>query len=102
MRRGVQQLALVTPTPQSLLLARARFAASDAKAGAQSTRFSGAPGEPQTFKDKARKELKTVLKMQLVLMPIMFLGMMWMYPPVNKAEEKRLREQYERSAGWKT
>ena len=51
---------------------------------------------------KFKKEMIKMLKMQIILVPIMVLVMMFMYPPVNKAEEKRLKAEYERVAGWKT
>ena len=55
-----------------------------------------------TFMGKFKKEMIKMLKMQIILVPIMVLVMMFMYPPVNKAEEKRLKAEYERVAGWKT
>ena len=101
LRRAALSAAPAIALPASVY-PQARFASE----GPQSARFSGTPDaggtEGEGLKAKAKKEVVKMLKMQLILMPIMFLAMLWMYPPVNKQEEKRLREQYERSAGWKT
>ena len=53
------------------------------------------------FGFRYQMEIKT-LKLNLVLMPLCFCGMLWMYPPVSQSEEKKMQERYERSAGWKT
>ncbi len=55
-----------------------------------------------TFKDKIKKELMTILKLNLFLLPILILGSMWWFPPTSAKEEKRLMDLYKQSAGWKT
>ena len=51
---------------------------------------------------KIKAELIKTLKINLVLIPIGAVILLWMYPPVSAAEEKRLMELYTSSAGWKT
>lgn len=68
----------------------------------ESPRFSGTPEAGESKMDKLKKEMIKMLKLQLILVPVTFCAMLWMYPPVSKDEEKKLRERYEKSAGWKT
>ena len=77
-------------------------AAPAAGGGAKGGGALGAQVEPETLGQKVKKELVKTLKLNLVLMPVCFLFMLWMYPPVSHAEEKRLQERYQKSAGWKT
>mmetsp|Transcript_45583 Transcript_45583/g.140535 ORF Transcript_45583/g.140535 Transcript_45583/m.140535 type:complete len:95 (-) Transcript_45583:63-347(-) len=79
-----------------------RRAASEAAGGAKGGGALGAQVEPETMGQKIKKELIKTLKLNLVLMPLCFCGMLWMYPPVSASEEKKMQERYERSAGWKT
>lgn len=55
-----------------------------------------------TLKDKLKKELMTVLKLNLFLLPVLVLGSLYLYPPTSAKEEKRMMELYTKSAGWKT
>ncbi|AAZ10768.1 uncharacterized protein TEOVI_000874400 [Trypanosoma equiperdum] len=61
------------------------------------------PGmENKSLKDKAKGELIKMLKIQLVLVPLVVGWVMIMYPQPSPEEEKRLRAEYEKNAGWKT
>ena len=78
-----------------------RFASEVPKAGgAKGGGALGAQVEPETMGQKVKKEMIKTLKLNLVLMPLCFCGMLWMYPPVSQSE--KMQERYERSAGWKT
>jgi hypothetical protein len=82
-----------------------RWAATDAPkptGGAAAGGAFAAQVEEETLGTKVKKELVKTLKLQLIIMPICFIGMLWMYPPVSASEEKKLQERYEKSAGWKT
>lgn len=57
---------------------------------------------PPTLKDKIKKELWLVLKLNLVLVPILVLGSLYFYPPQNPKKEQELMDLYKKSAGWKT
>jgi len=57
---------------------------------------------PPTLKDKIKKELWLVLKLNLVLVPLLVLGSLYFYPPQNPQKEKEMVELYKKSAGWKT
>jgi fructose-1,6-bisphosphatase len=43
-----------------------------------------------------------MLKLNMVLLPIVSLGMIYFYPPMTKEEQKKARAQYEQKAGWKS
>ncbi|KAF8303003.1 hypothetical protein TcBrA4_0050070 [Trypanosoma cruzi] len=58
--------------------------------------------EDKSFKGKAKSELKKLLKIQLVLIPIVVAWVMFAFPHPSIEEEKRLRAEYEKNAGWKT
>ncbi|KEG14145.1 hypothetical protein DQ04_00601120 [Trypanosoma grayi] len=58
--------------------------------------------EDKSFKGKAKGELKKLLKIQLILVPIVVVWVMIMFPHPSAEEEKRLRAEYEKNAGWKT
>jgi hypothetical protein len=55
-----------------------------------------------TWKDKIKKELMLILKLNLFLLPVLVLASLWMYPPTSAKEEKRLMALYEKNAGWRT
>jgi hypothetical protein len=55
-----------------------------------------------TWKDKIKKELMLILKLNLVLVPVLVLGSLWWFPPTSPQKEKELQELYKQSAGWKT
>jgi hypothetical protein len=82
--------------------AAAGSTADPAPGGAAGGGAFAAQVKEETMGEKIKKELIKTLKLQLVLVPVCFLGMLWMYPPVSKSEEKKLQELYEKSAGWKT
>jgi hypothetical protein len=79
---------------RSSLIANARF---------QSVTSAGAQAEAEgTVTGKIKTEGKKVLRMYLFIMPLMFFGLWYMYPPPSKEEEARMRREYEKHAGWKT
>ncbi len=55
-----------------------------------------------TWKDKIKKELMLILKLNLVLVPILVIGSLWWFPPTSPQKEKEMQELYKQSAGWKT
>lgn len=59
-------------------------------------------GAPKTLKQKALVEVKKMLKIQLVLLPVLTIILLLMYPVPSEAEEKKMRLEYEEHAGWKT
>ena len=61
-----------------------------------------APEAAETMGSKVKKEVIKALKLQLVLVPVLVVGLVWWNPPISKADEKKLQERYEKSAGWKT
>lgn len=56
----------------------------------------------ESIKDKLKSELKKMIKIQLFLIPIACVLVFWIFPPPSPEEEKRLRIEYEKNAGWKT
>lgn len=56
----------------------------------------------ETVKDKLKAELKKMIKIQLFLIPVACVIVFWLFPPPSPEEEKRLRIEYEKNAGWKT
>ncbi len=52
--------------------------------------------------DKVKAETKKMLKIQLVLIPVSAVILFWLFPPPSPEDEKRLRLEYEKNAGWKT
>ncbi len=100
-------VAVISP----LLFADLANASTTAKAtGAGSSKFVDPKAAkvdpkalpPPTLKEKVKKELWTVLKLNLVLVPILVAGSMFMYPPQDPKKEKEMMELYKKSAGWKT
>lgn len=62
---------------------------------------SGKDGK-ETLTDKLKSEAKKMLKIQLVLVPVSVVILFWMFPTPSADEERRLRTEYEKNAGWKT
>lgn len=62
---------------------------------------SGKDGK-ETIIDKVKAEGKKMLKIQLVLIPVSAVLLFWLFPPPSPEEERRLRAEYEKNAGWKT
>ena len=82
-----------------------RHAAAAAKAAPQMpgrTKVDPKEVPAPTMKDKLKKELMTVLKINLVLIPVLVIGGLYMYPPVSATKEKEMLDLYKKSAGWKT
>lgn len=52
--------------------------------------------------EKTKKEGLKMLRMQLVLVPLCVIVLLYVYPPMSAEEEKKAREKYEKSAGWKS
>ncbi|KAG5467933.1 hypothetical protein LSCM4_01019 [Leishmania orientalis] len=68
-----------------------------------SSHSSGAnPATDTSVAGKVKAELKKMIKIQLVLIPICVVFMVWMYPTPTEEDERRMRLEYERNAGWKT
>jgi hypothetical protein len=82
--------------------ATAAAAAGGKAAESGSARFGADPTSKESLGGKMKKEAIKMLKMQLILTPIVFVFMIYMFPPVSKAEEAKMMAQYEGSAGWKT
>lgn len=57
---------------------------------------------PSSMKGKVLLELKKMIKIQLVLIPVVACVLVVMYPIPSESEEKRMRLEYEQHAGWKT
>ena len=72
------------------------------KANAASAKVDPKALPPPTMKEKIKKELWTVLKLNLVLVPVLVIGSMFMYPPQDPKKEKEMMDLYKKSAGWKT
>lgn len=86
-----------------------RFSAAAAPAGGAASKFDAGKKkvDPKalpapTWKDKIKKELMLILKLNLFLLPVLVLASLWMYPPTSAKEEKRLMALYEKNAGWRT
>ncbi|CAG9582169.1 conserved hypothetical protein [Leishmania major strain Friedlin] len=60
------------------------------------------PATDSSVTGKVKAELKKMIKIQLVLIPICVVFMVWMYPTPTEEDERRMRLEYERNAGWKT
>ncbi|CUG51610.1 membrane-associated protein, putative [Bodo saltans] len=56
----------------------------------------------ETITDKVKNEIKKMLKIQIVLIPVACVLLFWLFPPPSPEEERRLRMEYEKNAGWKT
>lgn len=61
-----------------------------------------APNVDNSVKGKLKEEMKKMLRIQLVLIPVCIIVMVFMFPAPSPEEEKRMREEYDRNAGWKT
>lgn len=59
-------------------------------------------GSPSSLKGKLMAEVKKMIKIQLVLIPVVACVLVFMYPIPSENEEKRMRLEYEQHAGWKT
>ena len=71
----------------------------------QQSRFqshSQPPGGKESVTQKTKNEAFKMLKMQMVLVPVVAVGMLWMYPPMSAEDERKAREAYEKNAGWKS
>lgn len=64
---------------------------------------SGAPpNTDNSVMGKVKAEAKKMLKIQLFLVPICVVVLVFAFPTPSAEEEKRMREEYEQNAGWKT
>lgn len=86
-------------TRQTLMLRRSRAALEKAF---ESHSANTNPTVDNSIKGKAKAELKKMLRIQLILIPICVVFMVWMYPTPSEADERRMRLEYEQNAGWKT
>lgn len=77
-----------------------RFTAAAAEAS--SPRFQGDPASTDGPMQKVKKELWKALKINLVLTPIIAVGVFIWFPIESAEERKKLIEQYEKHSGWKT
>ena len=97
----------IAPVAQNSMMMTFRHASSTTTAKASSSSSNKAKVDPKvlpppTLKDKIKKELWLVLKLNLVLVPILVLGSLYFYPPQNPKKEQEMMDLYKKSAGWKT
>lgn len=52
--------------------------------------------------ERLKSEFMKMLKIQLALVPICAIFVFVVFPPPSKDEERKMRELYEKTAGWKT
>jgi hypothetical protein len=97
--RPAQRWSATAPTTASWRYCSVASGSAAASASSAATPAADAEG---SIWQKVKKELIKVLKMQLVLFPVAFGITLWMYPPLSDKEEQKLKEKYEKSAGWKT
>mmetsp|Transcript_33891 Transcript_33891/g.46409 ORF Transcript_33891/g.46409 Transcript_33891/m.46409 type:complete len:83 (+) Transcript_33891:56-304(+) len=50
--------------------------------------------------NKIKLEGKKMIRMQLVIVPVALGIMLYMNPPLSEEEKKKMREKYQRKAGW--
>ena len=81
---------------------RGRYAFQAFESHSVKVKTGSGEGGKETIMDKVKSELKKVLKMQLVLIPVGAVVLFWIYPPPSPDEERRLIAEYEKNAGWKT
>lgn len=60
------------------------------------------PVEDKTLLGKVKKEAIKMLKIQLVMVPVLAIGLLVFFPIPSEEEEKRMKLEYEKSSGWKT
>lgn len=63
---------------------------------------NGAEAAVSGATSKFKAEIKKMFMMQLVLVPVGVGVLLFLYPIPSAEEDKKLREEYNRNAGWKT
>ncbi len=63
---------------------------------------AGQPSAAAPAVSKLKAEMWKMMKIQLALMPIVAFILIVFFPPPSVEEEKRMRIEYEKNAGWKT
>lgn len=84
------------------MLRRTGYVLTKATKAAPTAAASGAEATVNGAKSKLKAEIKKMFMMQLVLVPVGVLLLLWLYPPPSAEQDKKLREEYNKNAGWKT
>lgn len=84
------------------MLRRTGYILAASKKGGAAKPATGAEAAVSGATSKFKAELKKMFMMQLVLVPVGVLVLLWLYPPPSAEQDKKLREEYNKNAGWKT